>query len=537
LIERVQCLVLAASGNWGRHGTGIRCWAAALIDGSAIAMAKPGPGAANSEIVLGARDAAVARMKAEDPTMTTEIAVREISKRMAGADRGGLNRTNQTPVQGGTASPPAFWWYYHGGYDRRWNKREWGDDTLPRSFQDYFDEAIGNGWWQGLSRPGPEEPPRVFIECGGNTLRRTRGGKKALVENLWPKLEAIVVIDFRISQTALYADYFLPAAQHYEKIGFGMPTPHVLNMVLMDKAAEPAGEAKDEWEIFDLLVKKIAEVAEERGLREYTGGNGVKRTYAELPDAFSMRGYFDDADARHDEVVRDTALAGTIPMGTTLETLRDKGHVRFTDWGLAPMALSQASPLEPDRTHVPFRDHTEKGDPFPTYARRAQFYIDHPWFLEAGEELPVWKPNPKMGGEYPLGLTSGHNRWSIHTMNQANWVILGTHRGEPNIMVNPDDARARNVGDDDLVRVFNDVSSFKARAKVAPNVKPGQVVSYNGWAGFQYPEWSGANEVEPGMVKWIGFAGGYGHLQHLSIEWQPVPTDRWVPCDFELVKE
>jgi len=533
LIERVQCLVLAASGNWGRHGTGIRCWAAALIDGSAIAMAKPGPGAANSEIVLGARDAAVARMKAEDPTMTTEIAVREIAKKMAGADRGGLNRTDQTPVQGGTASPPAFWWYYHGGYDQRWNKREWGDDTLPRNFQDYFDEAIESGWWQGLSRPGPEEPPRVFIECGGNTLRRTRGGKKALVENLWPKLDAVVVIDFRISQTALYADYFLPAAQHYEKMGFGMPTPHVLNMVLMDKAAEPAGEAKEEWEIFDLLVKKIAEVAEERGLKEYTGGNGVTRTYAELPDAFSMRGYFDDQEARYDEVIRDTALAGTIPMGTTLSSLREKGHVRFTDWGLAPMALAQASPLEPDRTHVPFRDHTEKGDPFPTYARRAQFYIDHPWFLEAGEELPVWKPNPKMGGNYPLGLTSGHNRWSIHTMNQANWVILGTHRGEPNIMVNPDDAKARNVSDDDLVRVFNDVSSFKARAKVAPNVKPGQVVSYNGWAGFQYPDWSGANEVEPGMVKWIGFAGGYGHLQHLSIEWQPVPTDRWVPCDFE----
>ncbi|GAB4321297.1 MAG: hypothetical protein Kow0010_01580 [Dehalococcoidia bacterium] len=537
LIERVQCLVLAASGNWGKHGTGIRCWAAAMVDGSAIAMAKPGPGAANSEIVLAARDAAVAAMKQTDPTMTTEIAVREIAKRSSGAERGALSRIDQTPVGGGTQSPPAFWWYYQAGYDQRWNKKGWGDDSLPRTFDDYFREAMQAGWWEGLARPTPDEPPKVFIECGGNTLRRTRGGKKALLPTLWPKLDLILVLDFRINQTALYADYVLPVAQHYEKLGFGMPTPHVMNFTLMDKAADPPGEAKDEWEIFRLIIDRMAEVAASRGLTGYVGGNGVERKYADLPNAYSMNGYYNDAERRYDEVIRDTALAGTIPMGTTLKTMREKGHIRFIDWGLAPMGLSQASPLEPNKTHVPFRDHVERGDPFPTYARRAQFYIDHPWFLEAGEELPVWKPNPKMGGDYPMGLTSGHNRWSIHTMNQANWVILGTHRGEPHVEVNPDDAAARNVIDGDLIRVFNDVSSFKVRAKVSPSVRPGQIVSYNGWAGFQYTDWSGANEIEPGMVKWIGFAGGYGHLQHLGAEWQPIPSDRWVPCDFEKVDE
>ncbi|HEY4669473.1 MAG TPA: molybdopterin-dependent oxidoreductase, partial [Tepidiformaceae bacterium] len=175
LIERVMCLVLAASGNWGRHGAGIRCWAAAMNDGAAIAMAKPGPGAANSEIVLSVRDAAVAAMKAKDPTATTEIAIREITKRMAGQERGGINRVDQTPVGGGTASPPAFWWYWQAGYDERWNRREWGDDSLPRTFDDYFNEALRKGWWAGLAKPTPDEPPQVFIECGGNTLRRTRG--------------------------------------------------------------------------------------------------------------------------------------------------------------------------------------------------------------------------------------------------------------------------------------------------------------------------------------------------------------------------
>jgi len=343
----------------------------------------------------------------------------------------------------------------------------------------------------------------------------------------------IVTIDFRISQTALYADYVLPAAQHYEKIGFHIPTPHLMNLTFSDKAAQPAGEARNEWQIFNAILVKVAECAAARGLTEYTDTAGKARRYADLPGAYSMNGFLLDEEKLADEQIRDSALSGTLPMGTNLRTVREKGFVRFIDWGFSPMALAQASPIAANETHVPFRDHTERGDPFPTYARRAQFYIDHPWFLESNEELPTHKPNPRMGGDYPLGMTSGHNRWSIHTMNQANKVILGTHRGEPCVEVNPHDASARGVNDDDLIRVFNDVSSFKVRAKTRPGVKPGQIISYNGWAGFQYGDWSGENEIEPGMVKWIGFAGGYGHLQHLGTEWQPVPTSRWTRCDFE----
>jgi DMSO reductase family type II enzyme molybdopterin subunit len=530
LIERVMCLVIAASGNWGKKGTGIRCWAAGMHDGLFIATNKPGPGAQFTEAVLTARDVAIDQMKRTDPTMTTEIAVRELGMRSLSPQEADDGPSAATAI-------PAFWWYWQAGYDKRWNTPGWGDDTLPRTFDQYFEEALAKGWWSGVDGPRPEVPPRVLIECGGNMLRRTRGGKTALLDTLWPKLKTIVTIDFRMSQTGLYADYFLPAAQHYEKIAFHIPTPHVMQLTFSDKAAEPAGEAKNEWQIYAALLGRMAERANARGVEQYTDSKGCTRRFRDLAGFFSMNGFLLDEDRLADETIRDSALAGTLPPGTNLRSFREKGHIRFIDWGLAPMALAQASPIKADEVHVPFRDHVERGAPFPTYARRAQFYVDHPWFLEAGEELPVYKPNPKMGGNYPLGMTSGHNRWSVHTMNQANWVILGTHRGEPNVVVNDGDAAARGVQDDDQVRVFNDVSSFVARAKVASNVKPGQVISYNGWAGFQYPNWSGANEIEPGMVKWIGFAGGYGHLRHLSAEWQPVPTDRWIPCDFEKANE
>ncbi|MBK9344730.1 MAG: hypothetical protein IPN07_17265 [Dehalococcoidia bacterium] len=279
----------------------------------------------------------------------------------------------------------------------------------------------------------------------------------------------------------------------------------------------------------------MAERAAARGIAEIRDARGNTKRYDALVDEYTMNGHFANQERLADEQVRDSALAGTLPPRTTLETFREKGHVRFIDWGLTPLALSQASPLKADETHSPFRDHVERGVPYPTYCRRAQFYIDHEWFLEAGEEMPTHKPNPRMGGDYPLGLSSGHSRWSVHSMNHTNEVVLGTHRGEPTALVNPDDAKARRVADGDLIRIFNDLGSFPVRARLAPSVRPGQIVSYNGWDGSQYRGWGGANEIEPGMVKWIGFAGGYGHLAYLSTNWQPVPADRWVRCDFESV--
>jgi len=166
-----------------------------------------------------------------------------------------------------------------------------------------------------------------------------------------------------------------------------------------------------------------------------------------------------------------------------------------------------------------------------------QFYIDHDWFLEAGEELPVHKETPQQGGDYPFQLTSGHPRWSIHSMNMTDPVILETHRGYPFMSMNPDDARKRGIENDEEVRVYNDVSSIQIAVKISPAVRPGQLIIYNGWEPYQFSKWKGAENVEPGMVKWLHLAGGYGHLQYRSIHWQPVPIDRAINLDVEKIKK
>jgi DMSO reductase family type II enzyme molybdopterin subunit len=523
LMERSMALLLALTGNWGKQGTGTRSWAISGLDGMAFveAKGKPGQDAARDfykQVITMRRF-----LSADDPTMTLEMVINKAAE-MGGARLGGF----------GGMIPPAFLWYHQYGYKERWNKKEWSEPGMKRSFDEYYQEAMDKGWWDNaMAKVWPDVEPRVMVEAGGNVLRRHRGGQEMLLKHLWPKLKMIVSIDFRINTTGLYSDYILPAAQHYEKLGNGMPSCHHLNFVLIDKAVEPPGEAKSDRQIGHMIVKKLEERAKERGMTQFTNRMGQNVNLEGVYDRITLGGFLADDEKEFDEAIRDTAAYGILPAGTTLETLRETGTVRWTGWGMIGHGLAQASTIEPDKTHNPFRWHTEEKQPYPTLTRRAQFYIDHDWFIEGGEELPVHKENPNHGGDRQFRLTSGHPRWSIHSMNMTNNIILNTHRGEPFIFLNPEDARARGIENGEEVRVVNDAGHLNISVKLSPSVRPGQVILYNGFEPYQHREWYSQADVEPGMVKWLHMAGGYGHLKYRPWHWQPVPVDRGVGVDVE----
>ncbi len=362
-------------------------------------------------------------------------------------------------------------------------------------------------------------------------LRRQRGGGTQLLKHLWPKLDLIVSIDWRMSTTGRFSDYVLPASQHYEKPNFHMAAFNLLELKYSDDAAEAQGDSLNEWDIFRRLAKAIEERAKARELVEYN--DSVGRTHRLDNLYYDMTLGIEDADELINEWIRDTAEAGMLAKGTTLKTIRKMGHAEFIATGKNVYTLNQATDATSDKPYTSLQWHVEKGVPYPTLTRRAQFYIDHPWFIEAGEELPVHKETPKMGGDYPFVLTSGHNRWSIHSMNITNRMLLQTHRGRPHLVMNPGDAEARRIADDEEIRVYNDVGDFMVPVKLSPSVMPGQVICYNGWDPYQFRDWRGPMDMEPGMVKWLNFAGGYGHLRYWPIQWQPVPVDRAVRVDVE----
>ncbi|MCH7510769.1 MAG: molybdopterin-dependent oxidoreductase [Chloroflexi bacterium] len=511
LMGRSMYLLLAMTGNWGKKGTGPTYWNVPPSTAGQLDEMRRSGTREELEQLLAGYDGMLEAVKAQDPTQSTELAAIEGLKQVTAATS--------------KLVPPVWWWYYHVGFRELWNKRDWHDPSMKREFDDYFNEALEKGWWQGVAMPLEDQPPRVMMHVGDNLLRRARGGKTMFLKHLWPKLKCIFTIDVRMSTTAMYSDYVLPAAQQYERPS-AMGLAHTLFFTMADKAVEPAGEAKPEWQVFRLLCRKMTERAKARGMTEYQDRRGNVYSLEDLESVWTAGGTMVDEEEMTAQGIEGSSVMGTLPEGTTIETLREKGVVRYKDWGFVPYAQSYATDIKPDETMTPFRRHIERKDSYPTLTRRAQFYIDHDWFLEAGEELPTHKDPPKMGGDYPLVLTSGHGRWSIHANNIANKLMLETHRGRPHIVMNHEDAAKRGIADDDQVRVHNDMGMFLVRVKLASSVRPGQVICYNGWDHYQFKDWHGPNDIEGAMVKWLGFAGGYGHLRYWPFMWSPTQVDR-----------
>src|SRR3990172_7542681 len=175
-------------------------------------------------------------------------------------------------------TPTLLWLYVHGGLDQ-----------VSPGCEDAVAEALRRGWMPVYPRPGQD--PQVLICTGANPLRRWPVPQ--LVEaHLWPKLRSIVAINFRMSATALKSDLILPAAGYYEKRGVKYAQSYLPYVVVGDKAVEPVGEAKSEWEIFGLLARRVQERARERGLSTYRDPLGLEHDLSTLYEAWTRQGQF-----------------------------------------------------------------------------------------------------------------------------------------------------------------------------------------------------------------------------------------------------
>lgn len=516
LMERSMCLLLAVTGNWGRPGAGIQGLALAGMDGYMLFPMKQRRGLDETARVLDGVEGAMEALKEQDPDASDEIVGLDLLSR---------------GVAAGSATPPVFFNYYHGGYEEPWNNSEWGDPTMKRTFDEYFRDAIGRGWWGGLVRPDDVTDPQVFFCVGTNPLRRSRGGRKRFLETLWPNLETIVTVDNRMSSTAAWSDYVLPAAMQYERPNLQYAVTHTFRLAFSDAAIEPRGDSKTEWEIFKMLSQKVQERAIARDFVEFQDGRRQTKRLDDIAEQFTYKGAFETDEVIVDEWIRDCGMAGTLPDGVSIERMRETGSMRFTGLGIFASGLAVAADAKKDEPLNAYSWHTEKHVPFPTLTRRAQFYIDHPWFIEADEALPTHKAPPNAGGNKPFALTSGHSRWTVHAVSMGNRMLLETHRAGPLVVINAHEASERSITDGSMVKVFNDHGDFEAPAKLSGRIRPGQVVVYNGFEPHMFKDWKGQNEVEPGLVKWLHLVARYGHLRYLPFGWQPVPSDRAVRVD------
>jgi nitrate reductase alpha subunit len=180
---------------------------------------------------------------------------------------------------------------------------------------------------------------------------------------------------------------------------------------------------------------------------------------------------------------------------------------------------------------------TRDKHPYKTLTGRQQFYLDQDVFLSEGEVLPVHKAPLKNRG-FELRLTMGHARHGIHSWMRDDSLLVSLQRGEPDVYVNPDDAKARGIEDGDNIRIFNDFGDFEAMAHVSSNQQPMTLFMYHGWDPMMFKNRKNFSSVisTNGLLKPVQMVGDYGHLRHQTPDFVPNQTYHDCTVDYELAK-
>ncbi|NHN65790.1 molybdopterin-dependent oxidoreductase, partial [Haloarcula sp. JP-Z28] len=426
--------------------------------------------------------------------------------------------------------PTTLWTYFHAGIL---------DNTDPDTAEK-IRESIDNGWMPVYPEErddGSRPDPSTMFVWRGNYFNQAKGNV-ALEEQLWPKLDLVVDINFRMDSTAMYSDIVLPAASHYEKYDLSETDMHTY-VHPFTPAVEPLGEAKTDWEIFRHLAEKIQERAQERGVEPVED-----RKFDRAIDLTTIHDdYVRDWETGEEQGLVEDKAAAEFILEHSEETNPEGSdeQITFDDIDEQPQRFLEAgdhwsSDIKDDEAYVPWQDYVHDKNPWPTFTGRQQYYIDHDWYLELGEELPTHKEGPEnTGGDYPLSYNTPHGRWSIHSTWRDDTKMLRLQRGEPVVYLNPEDAEERGIEDGDTVEVYNDLGSVEVQAKIYPSSEPGTVRHFFSWEKFQYPDRDNFNTLVPMYMKptqLVQYPEDTGeHLHFFPNYWGPTGVNSDVRVD------
>jgi complex iron-sulfur molybdoenzyme family reductase subunit alpha len=373
----------------------------------------------------------------------------------------------------------------------------------------------------------------MAIMAGHNPANWRATGKPGFRKRAFEKLDTIVGMTPHMSVTSMYCDYVLPVADHYEREDFTMEgrTPFVH---AISEAVPPLGESKDDWAVYETLARAISERAQARGIEPLKGfafGQPVEWDYTKFHEMFVTLS-MPDGSTRTVTRTRDAVdfiieMSAGISNVRNYENLQKKGFVRSDDSDDVQFGR---------KSNYSFQILSSVIDkkPYHTLTGRQQFYIDHDWFMQEGEALPQYHA-PKKLDDYGLRLTMGHARHGIHSMFRDDTLLMSLQRGEPDVFVNPDDARERGVADGDMVRVFNSFGSFVVQAHVSSSTQPGTLFMYHGWDPILFKGRENFSSVIPtsGLLKPTNVAGGYGQIHYAAPDKVPNQTYHDATVEFE----
>ena len=298
-----------------------------------------------------------------------------------------------------------------------------------------------------------EVPIKMLWSYAGNSIVNQTGDNNRSVELLRDdsKCELIVVCDTHYTVSARYADYLLPGTTSAEEADIhpGENAPLMAYGIVSSQAIEPLYECRSVYDICVELSKRLGTEA------QFTEGKSREDWMRETIDA----------TRENDPDIPD------------YDTWKQMGIFR--------------KPADPVVSMAGFRDDPE-ANPLPTPSGKIEIYSDRlrrmnekwefgvfrpelpgdrlfplPEFVETWEGAVEARQNPS----YPLQVIGHHFKGRTHsTYGNVDWLQDAHHQ---TAWMNPIDASARDIANDDEVFVYNDRGTVKLQARVTERVMPG----------------------------------------------------------------
>jgi anaerobic selenocysteine-containing dehydrogenase len=275
--------------------------------------------------------------------------------------------------------------------------------------------------------------------------------------NLWKRcfesLDCLIVIDRFLTNEALYADIVLPATTMFEITSYKRYPGH---LSFRERVVPPVGEAKNDY----LILAELANVL----------------------------GYGDCYPQSEEEM---------------LKFVFDRSPVSLEELKSNPQGVSLPSP---PMVYEKYKKGLLRKDGKPGFETPSgKFEISSGLLRKYGyAPLPVYQEpsegplgSPELAKEFPLVLTTGTRIQSAFRSQHLNIPGLLKLQDKPNILIHPEDAGPRGIGDGDKVWVRTKRGKLPFYAKVTKRIVKGVIEANMGGGGPLQPRaWQEANVNE-----------------------------------------
>ncbi|NTJ09436.1 molybdopterin guanine dinucleotide-containing S/N-oxide reductase [Rhizobium lusitanum] len=280
---------------------------------------------------------------------------------------------------------------------------------------------------------------RLVYWAGGNPFHHHQDLNR--LRAAFKRPETIIVHETAWTSSARHADIVLPATTTLERDDIGAADRDPL-MIAMKKLIEPVGEARDDYEIFSEIARRLGK------FEEFTE-NRTSRDWL----AFLF------------ETTR-SALAAGGHEAPDFEVFWKRGEIRLP---LKPDDGGPARAFRNDPSGSPLQTPSGKIEIF-SQTIEGFGYDDcrgHPrWYSPRAET--------KADESYPLHLVCNQPHSRLHSqLDYGDFSRSTKIKGREPVRINPADAVERGIADGGIVRLFNARGSCLAAAVISEDVRKG----------------------------------------------------------------